>query len=239
MGHAPGYFYGPRKQYVGGDAWLFTHEFGHTLDGIIAGGSGYPEMIFNHFPWAFPLPAGVDKFDAGPNFDGMALVLRNFNHHLEYAAPWNGYFEVLDSDNDGLADNDNRLAVDELSFGSNPLSADSDNDGLTDKQEFIAGIYSGSNPNSSDTDADGISDSADIYPISNFSPQINKTSSTIIIDGIKAPGEGWNPLVSKPFYSKLPNVTWNTFATWDNQYLYFTFESNLTLKYYINFDGSG
>src|SRR5690606_11177781 len=157
----------PNNYYTTGDAWVFTHEFGHSLDGIIAGGSGFPEMIFNHFPWAFPLPAGIDKFDAGPDFDGMAMVLRLFDHYLEFAAPYDSYFEVTDADTDGLADNDDRLPFDEGDFGSSPFTNDSDLDNLTDLQEFYAGIYAGSNPNVKDTDGDGVQDDTDPYPLSN------------------------------------------------------------------------
>ncbi len=239
MGHAPGYTYDEDNHYTNGDAWLFTHEFGHTLDGIIAGGSGFPEMLFNHFPWAFPLPAGVPSFDAGPNFDGMALVLRYFNHHLAYAAPWDGYLEIVDADTDGLPDNDARLPDDEFRWGSSPFSNDSDQDGLSDKEEFLAGYYRGSNPNASDTDSDGIPDNTDIYPLSNFNRYLGKTSQSIAINGTMQAGEGWQPLASHPAFSETPSATLSTFATWDNAFLYFAFQSNTPLKYYLNLDGSG
>lgn len=239
MAHQPAWYYDPTNHYTTGDAWVFTHEFGHSLDGIIAGGSGFPEMIFNHFPWAFPLPTGIENFDAGPDYDGMALVLRLFNHHLDYAAPWDGYFEVTDADGDKLADNDSRLPFDEVRFGSSPATDDSDLDGLNDLKEFHAGIYSGSNPTNPDTDGDGIPDGTDPYPISNFKSSLQKTSSPVTVNGTMGTGEGWQPLVSNPFYSKSPGTTLNAFATWDDTYLYFAFQSNTQLKYYLYLDGSG
>ena len=238
MGFYPGYTFDAANPYIGGNAWLFTHEFGHSLDLIIANGSGFPEMIFNH-PMTEPLPPGLNHFDTGRDFDIMRLILRYFEHHLNYAAPWDGYIEVQDLDNDGLADHDNRLPEDELSFNSSPFTDDSDTDGLTDKQEFIAGMYSGSNPNNPDTDNDGTPDATDIYPISNFSRYLEKTNTAVTINGIMGASEGWKPLVSNPYFSKIPGTTFDAFSTWDDTYLYFTFQSNAALKYYLNMDGSG
>jgi len=120
MAHFPGYSYNPNNHYTTGDFWVFTHEFGHSLD-MLADQSGHPNMLFNHYPWAFPLPAGIPNFDIGTDYDGMAMVLRLFDKHLQYAAPWDGYFEVTDSDGDKLANFDDRLPMDEARFGSSPL----------------------------------------------------------------------------------------------------------------------
>ncbi|GEM_PF-2849078 len=230
----------PNDLIVRGTAWLFTHEFGHSLDGIIAGGSGYPEMIFNHFPWALPLPSPLDVFDAGPHFDGMSQVLRLFTHHLDYKAPWDGYFEVVDEDQDGLASNDARLPMDEFRFGSNPNVADTENDGLHDLAEYHASTFSSGNPNDEDTDKDGVVDGVDVYPTSNFAPINQKTNTSITIDGILTPEEGWNHLVSNPFLSKMssmPNL--KVSSTWDDDYLYFGFQGTIPLKFHLNLDGSG
>jgi hypothetical protein len=224
---------------VSGDTWVFIHEFGHALDLIIANYSGFPEMLFNHFNLNYPLPPELPYFDAGIHLDGMALILRLFTHHLDYAAPWDGYFEAIDADTDGLADNDLRLPVDELGFGSSAFTDDSDLDGLTDLEEFYAGNYGGADPTNPDTDADGAIDGADIYPISNFSPELAKTSAPVSVDGALNPAEGWQPLASNPNFSKLPGATLSMSGTWDDQYLYFAFQSNHELKYYLSLDASG
>ena len=130
-----------------------------------------------------PFLAGKD-FDPGENFDGMAQILRIFDHHLDYKAPYDAYLEVADVDEDQLADQDNRLVLDELRFGSNPSMPDSDGDGLKDLDEFTAAYLSGSNPNDNDTDGDGTSDAEDIYPITDFKSSILKTEQVMTIDGI-------------------------------------------------------
>ena len=45
--------FNPDNHFTEGNAWLFTHEFGHALDFVIAGRSGYPEMLINHFADAY------------------------------------------------------------------------------------------------------------------------------------------------------------------------------------------
>jgi hypothetical protein len=233
-------WFDPTDHYTKGDAWLFTHEFGHSLDFMIAGGSGYGEwMLVNHPFDAFPLPPGIDKFDCGPGFDNMAEILRIYPYHLNYAEPWGGYFEVLDTDGDGLANNDDRLPYDEADFGSNPNLADADADGLNDLKEFHAGNFSGSNPLLADTDGDGLGDGTDPYPISDFTTSCQKTTSTVTINGTMNPAEGWNHMATGPRYTKIPGATLSTFATWDDNYFYFAFQSNKELKYYLSMDGSG
>lgn len=236
MAHYPGYVFYAGSPYSEGDPWVFTHEFGHSLDGIIADGSGFPEMLFNHFP---PPGNTVPVPDFGTNFDGMSYILRTFQHHLNYAAPWDGYFEVVDNDTDGLADFDNRLPANESSFGSSVFTDDSDLDGVTDLKEFYTGNFSGSNPNNADSDGDGLPDGNDPYPISNFSRYAQKTTNPVAIDGTLGASEGWQPLVSNPFFSKVPGLTLSTYTTWDDTYFYFAFKSNHELKYYLNLDCSG
>ena len=219
--------------------WVFTHEFGHVLDGVIADGSGFPDMLFNHFPWAYPLPEGIDVFDAGAHYDGMAQILRIFGHHLEYAAPWDGYFEVLDQDQDGLADADSRAVMDEARFNSSPETPDTDADNLSDFQEYLAGVYSSADPQKPDTDSDGIADGADIYPISNFSPKIPLIDSTVSIDGVLTENEKWHLQASNPYFSHIADLQLTIYANWDDAYLYFAFESNEPLKLYLGLDASG
>lgn len=238
MAHTPGYSYNANNPYTTGDFWVFIHEFGHSLD-MLADQSGHPEMLFNHYPWAFPLPTGINSFDIGPDYDGMAAVLRIFENHLNYAAPWDGYIEVLDTDADGLANTDSRLPMNEAAFLSNPNTADSDGDGLNDLEEFYAGNLSSANPLLSDTDSDGEPDGSDPYPTSNFRPNVQKTNAPININGAMALGEGWQPLVSNPYFSLQPGASFSASATWDDNYLYFAFQGNQPMKYYLYMDGSG
>ncbi|MBK8561876.1 MAG: hypothetical protein IPN76_00590 [Saprospiraceae bacterium] len=233
-------WFDPTDHYTKGDAWLFTHEFGHSLDFMIAGGSGYGDwMLVNHPFDAFPLPSGIDKFDCGPGFDNMAEILRIYPYHLNYAEPWGGYFEALDTDGDGLANSDERLPYDEADFGSNPNLADADADGLNDLKEFHAGNFSGSNPLVADTDGDGLLDGADPYPISDFTTSCQKTTGTVTINGTMNPAEGWKHMATGPRHTKIPGAALSTFTTWDDNYLYFAFQSNKELKYYLSMDGSG
>jgi hypothetical protein len=231
--------YDPANHYTQGNSWLFTHEFGHALDLVIAYGSGYPEMLFNHFGDNYPLPASIGVFDAGSGFDGMAMILRLFPHHLDYDAPWDGYFEVVDNDGDGMADNDPRVPMDEIRFGSNPNLTDTDNDGLADLAEYFAGTQSSADPTNPDTDNDGLTDGDDVYPVSNFAKLNEKTSGTVVVDGVMGAAEGWHPMVSEPFFSMIPGATLSTFTTWDDNNFYFTFQSNQQLKYFLQMDASG
>jgi hypothetical protein len=66
-----------------------------------------------------------------------------------------------------------------------------------------------------------------------------KTTAAVNINGTMAAGEGWQPLVSNPMYSLSPGTTLSASATWDDTYLYFAFQSNTPLKYYLYMDGSG
>lgn len=217
--------------------WAFTHEFGHALDRL-ADMSGHPEMLFNHFPWAFPLPEGIDVFDAGQHFDGMGMVLRLFDKHLDYAPPWDGYIEVLDSDQDGLPDDDPRVPMDEVRFGSSPLLEDTDGDGLSDLDEFLAGLYRGSDPLNPDTDGDGLRDGVDPFPLSNFTAEIPRIGD-VVIDGHLSEGEEWHRIASNPEYAAIPGLELSLFANWDDAYLYFAFQSSHPLKYLLGLDLSG
>ena len=64
--------------------------------------------------------------------------------------PGDGIDDPLDSDGDGLTDDE------EAVHGTGPLLSDSDGDGLTDAEE----IEAGTNPNDVDTNGDGSSPSA-------------------------------------------------------------------------------
>lgn len=68
--------------------------------------------------------------------------------------PANPSLEILDSDNDGLTDDE------EVTLGTNPHLVDSDNDGLPDKEEVK--IYQ-TDPLNPDTDGDSYKDGEEVY----------------------------------------------------------------------------
>jgi len=218
----------------GGQVWTFIHEFGHALDFL---SDQYAPMLFNHPPWAFPLPDGYDSYDAGENFSVMATVLRTFAGYDKYGAPHDGYIEFIDNDKDGMANSDTRLAADEHRFGSNPLLYDSDNDGLNDLQEYYAGIYKGSDPNNPDTDEDGVFDGFDQTPLSDFSPFIKKFSAPPPFNGNL--GAEWTRLTGKPVFTldKLMEAVF--YSGWDDNYLYMAVTSNKKIDLWFSLDASG
>ena len=215
--------------------WTFTHEFGHVLDLVIARLSGHPEMLFNHFPWIYPLPAG-EVFNAGPHYDGMAEVLRRFNAYDRFAAPWNGYIETTDADGDGFPDDDPRLAMDEVRFGSSPNAVDTDGDGLTDLAEFTAGIFSGTDPRDPDTDHDGVRDGDDPYPLDRLEPSLRRATATPRIDGRL--DASWPLLATGLRYSGDPSLTASLYGSWDDDHLYLALVTSREVRAYISIDGS-
>ena len=223
-----------RGELYGMQVWIFVHEFGHALDGL---SDQYSEMLFNHPPWAYPLPKGYTSFNWGEGFASMAPILRLYNGYTKYKAPHNGYIEYFDSDKDGLADSDMRLPVDENRFGSNPSSRDADNDGLSDLQEYCAGIYTGSDPYTRDTDGDGIPDGKDATPLCDFCPSIKRFTTPPQFNG-NITGD-WTKLAGKPTYQTDKSLKAAFYAGWDDNYLYMAVESNKKIKLWLSVDGSG
>ncbi|MFO0984258.1 MAG: hypothetical protein U1E76_21470 [Planctomycetota bacterium] len=152
-------------------AWSFAHELMHSLALVIAQGSGNLKMWSHHFPDNYPLPDGI-TLDVGPHLDGLAKVLAAFDGYDAFKPPWDGYIEVVDTDRDGLADQDARLPIDEARLQTDPTEADTDHDGLSDLDELAAGLYQGSDPRNADTDGDGEVDGKDRFPLAAFSGTI-------------------------------------------------------------------
>ncbi|GMV37164.1 MAG: hypothetical protein AMXMBFR61_16720 [Fimbriimonadales bacterium] len=215
--------------------WGFTHEFGHALDLVLCAWSGHPEMLFNHFPWAYPLPPGI-HFDAGPHFDGMGEVLRIYNAYHDFQPPWDGYIEVVDADGDGVPDDDSRVPIDEARFGSSAASADTDGDGLSDFDEMCAGRYAGSNPNVQDTDGDALPDGQDPWPLVRMSPVLWQAATDPVMDGDADASYEW---LSDGFvFSKDATLTMQVRACWRPDALYLHFTSNKSVRVWICLDGS-
>lgn len=214
--------------------WLFVHEIGHALESLYKEAGYY--MLFNHFPWAYPIRNGYE-FAAGEDFDGMAQVLRIFKDYNKPVDNHRGYLEFVDKDQDLMADNDSRLVIDEVRFGTSSSKADTDSDGLNDLEEYYAGIYGSSNPLSYDTDRDGIPDGSDPTPLCDFSPAIYKFNTSPAIDGTI--GEGWTKLASIPSFQYDNSLKAEFYSGWDDNYLYLGVRSNKRIKVWMSLDGSG
>jgi len=227
-------------------AWTFIHEFQHALDFVIAGGSGFPDMISGH-PYEGAsycenrtlFPAGIDF---GTHFDWEAGTLRLFPHFAELQEPWNRPFTVTDSDDDGLPDEDSRVAVDEARLGTDPFEADTDNDGSDDLAEFSAAVFRGTDPLDTDTDGDGKRDGRDPLPLYVFTPPLRAAKTPVAING--SLGErSWQLLTKGVRQHKLgehAGLDAALYATWDSSALYLAVEtSELPGFIDIQLDGSG
>lgn len=191
--------------------WVFTHEFQHALDGIYEH-NGHPEMAHGDVPWEFN-PC------CGEHFDFQAQIFRHFHAWLSLSPQWGQILESEDQDGDGLPDNDPRVPLDEVRFGSDSTKPDTDEDGLTDFEEAIAGIYGGSNPTLQDTDGDGLSDGQDPLPFYPMDPDIPRFTPKL--DGTIE--QGWHLLIDGLHFSTTP-YNCKIYMNWDNNYLYFAFE---------------
>ena len=164
-------------------AWTFVHEFEHAWDGVIAQGSGHPEVLSDH-PYA---DSGEAWFQyghhAGMHWDWVAHCLSSFTNYMDVAGVTDTVIQVVDADADGLPDNDPRLPMDEKRFGSDPTKKDTDGDGLEDLAEFTADIYRGSNPTVKDTDGDGIPDGKDRWPTVAIALTLAYTLEPPTVDG--------------------------------------------------------
>jgi hypothetical protein len=115
-----------------------------------------------------------------------------FNEFDEFVADRPYLQPVLDSDRDGLTDEQ------ELALGSSALSADSDRDGLTDKQE----LQKGTDPLIPDSDRDGLPDgvevsqgkdplSEDVSPPSNVVSEV--TEAVVAMAVVREVAESYSP----------------------------------------------
>lgn len=165
--------------------WFFTHEFQHAFD-TLTRLSGFSDFIHGHPDIGIPntrrfYPEGIEF---GAHYDWEAGTLRLFQHYAQLKPPWNRPIEVIDSDGDGLPDNDGRVAMDEARLGTDPLNSDTDGDGLDDGREYCVGVFRGSNPLDPDTDKDGIPDGKDPYPLDTAKPGLLASPQPIVVDGL-------------------------------------------------------
>ncbi len=217
-----------------GQIWIFVHELGHGLD-FLSDSQGF-YMMFNHPPWAFPINEGY-SFVAGEHFDCMSQILRQFRNYSDYKPPHDDYLEYIDSDMDGLADDDKMLPIDELRFNTDKFNPDTDGDGLSDSEEYSSGIYTSSDPNNPDTDDDGKLDGNDPTPLCDFSEYIIKFDNPPDMNSTDF--NNWTRLASKPSFQKDNELKAVFYAGWDDDYLYIGTISNKNISIWLSLDGSG
>lgn len=208
-------------------AWAFVHEMRHVLSGRLAPAAGDLAQPSGDFAADFRVgPLGAFRgqlLDLGEAWDGQALLARNSAWWDRTPSPWRRPFEIIDSDEDGLADNDPRLPIDELRLGTSAHAIDTDGDGLEDFFEVAAGVYSGSNPRLADTDGDGIPDGKDPWPLSDFAGTIPYGNEPV-------------RLASGPDVS-LPTVLLS--ACWNESGLLLDVTTPYVADVYLDLDGSG
>lgn len=221
--------------------WTFTHEIHHALEAMEDRTSGTPEVLFCHFPWAYPNPLGPSgwQMDWGPHYDGVAQTNRQYGDNwFTYPAPYDGIIECVDADGDGISDSDPRVWMDEARFGSRADMPDTDEDGLDDRAEFSAYNFRGTDPTDPDTDGDGLLDGADqqpIYPIAQTFPVMRLAPT---IDGTLE--AAWTKLREGYYYTaNSVDFSLTTYAGYDANNMYFAFESSRQLRFMISLDGSG
>lgn len=207
-------------------AWDFIHELQHVLNGRIAGSLGHAALPTGHFDqdYASGRLGGTGlSLDVGEAWDGQAALLRLTDFWPDVGPPYRRLMEVVDSDGDGLPDDDPLLPLDEARFGSSPDSEDSDGDGLGDLAEFMAGLYSGSDPTEPDTDGDGLRDGDDPWPLSDFTGRIREGSAPQLL------ASGPDP--------RAPDV--HLLACWNEAELTLVVETDQPADVFIDLDGSG
>ncbi|MBL8897440.1 MAG: hypothetical protein JNM84_07420 [Planctomycetes bacterium] len=191
----------------GASFWLFVRELHHQLEALFAA-VGHPEYGSPAFRSSI---ASAARF--GEHHDGLAELLRQWPEWKWWAlldlpalssrrSAFGELAVALDTDGDGLPDEDPRLPLDELRFGSDPLRADSDGDGLSDAAEAqleIGSALGGAgwsqavfaarpSPRLRDADGDGIEDARDEEPLYPLTAEIPLAKEAPRIDG--APNDG-------------------------------------------------
>lgn len=220
--------------------WTFTHEIHHALEAMEDRTADTPEVLFCHFPWAYPDPLGPTgrHMDWGPHYDGIAMTNRDYGDDwLLYPAPYDQYIECIDADGDGLPDDDPRVWMDESRFGTNPLLPDTDGDGLDDLAEYSAYNFRGTDPVNPDTDGDGIPDGQDhqpLYQVSEYLPLMHYLTADGVVGG------WWSKLTDGYYFTKnASDFSLTTYAGYNDSALYFAFVSDRKLRFMISIDGSG
>ena len=222
-------------------AWTYTHEMHHALEAMENRTAGTPEVLFCHFPWAYPDPLGPTGWhmDWGPHFDGIALTNREYGDQwLAYPPPYDGYIECVDLDHDGLPDADDRVWMDEARLGSSAETPDTDGDGLSDLHEYSAYNFRGTSPTDPDTDDDGIVDGLDHQPLYAAPRALGRFTTPPTLDGTIEPA--WTPIADRYYFTR-DSRDWSlrVYGGYDADALYLAFDATRNLRFEISLDGSG
>jgi len=208
-------------------AWAFVHEIRHLLAARLAPAAGALELPSGDLAQDFRVgPLGSARgrpLDLGEAWDGQAVLARDSSWWDDAPRPWRLPFEIIDTDDDGLADDDPRLPFDERRFGSSPDAADTDGDGLDDLAEAAAGLYASSDPTRTDSDGDGLLDGVDPWPLSDFTGAIPYGEQPVAL----ASGPRWDA----------PEVL--LAACWTEDALVIEVTTPYAADVFIDLDGSG
>lgn len=168
-----------------GVAWVFLHELNHVLAGLIAASVDSQNLASGDFAQDFRFgPLGTARgmpLDVGEGWDGLAALARKMEFWGEVGPPYRQTLSLLDSDGDGLPDDDSRVPMDEVRFGSDRDDPDSDDDGLADIDELRAGLYDSTDPRHGDSDRDGLLDGNDPWPLSSFTGVIPYGDTPVLL----------------------------------------------------------
>lgn len=193
--------------------WTAEHENQHVIDAVYRW-NNHEEMPHGDKPWEF----GPENRH-GEHYDFQGKMFRFFQYYEDLLPQWGAIYESVDADEDGFPDDDPRVRLDEMRFGSSSMSGDTDQDGYSDKMEAVDGLYhySVTNPNRKDTDGDSLPDGEDPYPRYPLETRIPEFSP--VIDGQIE--EGWpliNDTVSHATTEK--GFSPQLYMSWDSDSLY-------------------
>lgn len=209
-------------------AWSFAHEMLHVLADVVAAGAGAPPLASVHFAENFPALAGAQPpFDCGEAWDGLAHVVQRYDAWNLWGSPWVRPFETVDSDADGLADDDVRLPIDERRLATDPSRRDTDGDGVSDLDELAEGLYAGCDPVAPDSDGDGLRDGVDPWPLSDLSGIVPRGATPARVATLPAAR------------ARKPIGVLELDACWDPEALTLAILTDTTADVFIDLDGSG
>jgi Concanavalin A-like lectin/glucanases superfamily/NHL repeat len=207
------------------DDFVAIHEVNHTIDSIFYENELH-KYEFNHGIWAVPGGVGTGFSINGQilrnilpaNFGALKAPYTKKVNAVDIDGDG-----LPDTSPAGLL---HPLSITEATLGSSAVLADSDNDGVSDRAEAMALPYHQTNLNAIDSDGDGISDSKDANPAYAIQDKVQKGSP--VIDGSISVGEKWTLLTDGWGFNNtglvsdnnLFQATTRTYAAWDDNYLY-------------------